>query len=271
MFNEYYYNESMKRIITVFGSLFNNIYVARKDGTKVTNQMRVPISYGPRKKFIERIRTNTIEDKAIAIKLPRLSFEVTSITYDSTSKLNKLNKVVSGDPTAGYTEVYQSVPYNVGITLAMYGNNQDDIFQILEQILPIFSPQYTVTIKGMEGPNTLTDVPFTLLNVNLQDNYEGEFATQRSIIHTIDFVVKTRFIGKPNDIISGIINEIDLNFYACLMDDMQDCVDASPPLNPANTVAIIQNPDVIYDTQVMTDDEGIEGVTGIFDFSINIL
>lgn len=231
MLEGYYYNETLKRIITVFGSIFNDIHIARKDGSNVSNVMRVPIAYGPTKKFITRLENDTLEDKSIALKLPRMSFEITSIQYDTTSKLNKLNKLQTGSLlTEDLQYAFQSVPYDLGMTLSLYGNSQDDLFQILEQIIPLFPPQYTVSIKGIEGPDLITDVPFSLTGINLTDTYEGPLDQRRAIIYTLDFSIKVKFVGKYVAA-RGVIHEIDLNFYDKLLGEQDN-------LQPIETVTI---------------------------------
>ncbi len=188
----YFYNATVKRIVSVFGTIFNNIKIKRH-GSKF-NTLHVPIAYGPRSKFLARIREESnLTDQKVALKLPRMSFELTSIDYDSTIHLNKLNKLTSGSNLRDRTTILQSVPYNIGMQLNIYAKNQDDVLQIVEQILPTFTPEYTVTIKEIEGPGSKTDVPFILNSISFQDDYEGDFTTRRAIIYTLDFTIKARF------------------------------------------------------------------------------
>jgi len=208
----HFYNQTMKKAVAVFGTIFNNIRIVRQG----TTETRVPIAYGPRKKFLARIQADTTAatDKSIAIKLPRMSFEITSIDFDSGSKLNRLNKRVlsiTGESTKSNV-VYQSVPYNVSMQLSIYAKNQDDALQIFEQILPTFTPEYTVTIKDMEGPGTLTDVPIVLTGTSIQDDYEGDFQTRRTLIYSLDFTMKVKFTGGVSE--GKIIRQIDTHFYS---------------------------------------------------------
>lgn len=212
MFNgKHFYNQTLKKTVAVFGTLFNNIKIVRQG----TGETRVPIAYGPRQKFLARIQSDiaAATDKSIAIKLPRMSFEITDISFDTESKLNKFNKRVlpiSGDETKSNI-VNQSVPYNVSMQLNIYAKNQDDVLQIFEQILPTFAPEYTVAIKDMEGPGTVTDVPIVLTGTSIQDDYEGDFQTRRSIIYALDFTMKVRFAGGVSQ--GKIIRTVDTFFY----------------------------------------------------------
>jgi hypothetical protein len=202
----------MKKAVAVFGTIFNNMRIVKQGA----GETRVPIAYGPRKKFLARIQADTVAaaDKSIAIKLPRLSFEITDISFDSNTKLNKFNKRVlpiEGE-TAKTNIVNQSVPYSIGMQLSIYAKNQDDALQILEQILPTFSPEYTVAIKDMEGPGTVTDVPIVLTSTSIQDDYEGDFETRRTIIYTLDFTMKVRFAGGTSE--GKLIRTVDTFFYS---------------------------------------------------------
>ena len=208
------YNETLMKVITVFGSLFNNIYIGRKQGEKVTNVQRVPISFGPSKKFMARIKADALnKGQKVGIQLPRISFDLVSLNYSAEKQLNKLNRNFTGDCESGLKETsrWEEVPYELAITLSIYGNSQDDVFQILEQILPLFSPSYTVTVKGLVAPESLSDVPFTLQGVNIEDSYEGDFVTRRAIIHTLDFACRIAFSGPQKDI--GVIETVDVNAF----------------------------------------------------------
>ena len=212
MLGQYFYNQTMKKTVAVFGTIFNNMRIVKQGG----GETRVPIAYGPRKKFLARIQADTVAaaDNSIAIKLPRLSFEITDISFDSNTKLNKFNKRVlpiEGE-TAKTNVVNQSVPYSIGMQLSIYAKNQDDALQILEQILPTFSPEYTVAIKDMEGPGTVTDVPIVLTSTSIQDDYEGDFETRRTIIYTLDFTMKVRFAGGTSE--GKLIRTVDTFFYS---------------------------------------------------------
>lgn len=197
--DSYFYNATVRKTVAVFGSLFNNIYTGKTVSGKLTNVVRVPLSYGPRERFLVRIRdADNSKHADVAIRLPRMSFEITSISYDQTATLNRNNIrtfSIQGDNSAK-TIVRQATPYLLGMQLSILADNQDSGLQILEQILPSFRPEYTISVKNMEGPDTLTDVPVVLNGVTLQDDYEGDFESgRRSIIYTLDFTVKIKFVG----------------------------------------------------------------------------
>ena len=212
MLGKHFYNQTMKKAVAVFGTVFNNIRIVQQG----VGEVRVPLAYGPRKKFLARIQADTVAatDKSIAIKLPRMSFEITDISFDAESKLNKFNKrtfPVAGETTS-VNVVNQSVPYNIGMQLNIYAKNQDDALQIFEQILPTFTPEYTVAIKGMEGPGSTTDVPIVLTGTSIQDDYEGDFQTRRTLVYTLDFTMKVRFAGGVSE--GKITRTVDTFFYS---------------------------------------------------------
>ena len=197
--DSYFYNATIRKTVAVFGSLFNNIYTGRLISGKLSNVIRVPLSYGPRERFLVRIRdADNSMNSDVAIKMPRMSFEITSISFDPTAMLNRNNTRTFPVPgeNGSKTVVRQAVPYILGMQLSILADNQESGLQILEQILPSFPPEYTVTVKGMEGPDSRTDVPFILNGVTLQDDYEGDFESgRRSIIYTLDFSIKIKFVG----------------------------------------------------------------------------
>ena len=191
----HFYNQTLKKSVAVFGTIFNNLKIV-KTGASET---RVPLAYGPRSKFLARInQDSSLEDQKLAIKLPRMSFEITSIDRDSSSALNKGNLKrfdIAGTELSKNT-LRQSVPYNLGMQLNILAKTQDEALQIFEQILPTFVPEYTVAIKDMDGVGNSVDVPIILTGTTIQDDYEGDFTTRRTIVYTLDFEMKIRFTGR---------------------------------------------------------------------------
>jgi hypothetical protein len=215
MFGTHFYHQRLRKSVAVFGTLFNNLYVLRKDSNdQVISQVKVPLSYGPQRKFLERIRENPDldTDTKLAIKLPRMSFEIISIQYDQGRQLQKTNTFTQTGTSAGSRKKFYSfVPYNVGFQLSIYAKNQDDALQIVEQILPTFNPQYTLTIKPVAGyPDIKEDMPIALTGVDFADDYEGTLEQRRTIIYTLTFDMKINFYGAINDatVITRSINNI---------------------------------------------------------------
>ena len=238
---QYFYNQTMKKAVAVFGTIFNNIKIVRQGGS----MERVPLSYGPKAKFLARINTERDEAAArsIAIKLPRMSFEITSISYDTTAKLNRMNKrmfPVDGSSVNKNT-VMQSVPYKLGMQLNILATNQDDALQIFEQILPSFTPEYTIAIKNMEGPDTSTDVPIVLNGVSFSDEYEGSFESRRTLVYTLEFEMRVRFAGTTSE--GKIIRIVDTYYYSKLLNsDDSPTIKTSNPVGEEN-VRVIANDD----------------------------
>ena len=216
MFGGHFYHERIRKAVAMFGSLFNNITVVRKDGSgKTLNQQKVPLSYSPADKYLQRIReqASLANDMVVAIKLPRMSFEMTSMAYDPTRMLPKTGNLnVPGTDNTRRKKIYNTVPYNISFQLNIYARAQDDCLQVVEQILPYFSPQYTLTIRPIEELATFTeDVPVVLTGVSFQDDYEGTLEERRTIIYTLDFEMKCNF---HSDITEGsIVRKAINNIY----------------------------------------------------------
>ena len=199
MFGSYFYHSQIRRTIAVFGTLFNNINIRKTDSAgKILQDIKVPLAYGPRQKFLARVQNQTdLNDAKLAIKLPRMSFEITSISYDTNQTVNKSNEVRVGSITSNTrNSVRAPAPYRVGIQLNIMAKNQDEALQILEQILPTFKPDYTVTINEVPRIGIKSDIPIVLQGVSMNDDYEGDFITRRAIIYTLDFETRVNFYGE---------------------------------------------------------------------------
>lgn len=204
MFGTYFYHEKTRKCVAAFGKLFNNIYVLRKNSSgKVISQVKVPLSYAPKDKYIERIRENADlnNDTQVAIKLPRMSFEITGITYDTARQLSKINNVVTaGTANTNRNKLFTGVPYIISFQLNVYAKTQDDSLQIVEQILPSFNPQYSLTLIpfASEYPNYREDLPIAINGVSFQDDFENELGARRTIIYTLDFEMRVSFYSGIN-------------------------------------------------------------------------
>jgi hypothetical protein len=216
MFGGHFYHGTIRKIVSVFGTLFNNINVVRKDGSgNVVSITRVPLAYGPRQKFLARIdeQPNLDADK-VAIKLPRMSFEISGLIYDTSIKTNRTYTIPLDQSTNNNTSVKDVVrnyaPYRLSFQLSIMAKNQDDALQCLEQILPHFQPEYTVTIKDLDTYTNTADLPFVLTGVTLSDEYDGDFMQRRAIIYTLDFETKLRFYGPVSK--KAVIKSSDIDF-----------------------------------------------------------
>jgi hypothetical protein len=180
--------------------MFNNLQIVRKDNSgTVTQAMKVPLAYGPKQKWLTRLDADPSLANSVAITLPRLGFEIGSLTYDSTRKLNrvqKFKKVKSASSDANKLDTqFMPVPYNMDITLYAMAKNSDDALQMVEQILPFFQPDYTLTLNDMADMGIKRDVPIILNSVSYEDNYQGDFESRRAIIYTLAFTLKFYLYG----------------------------------------------------------------------------
>ena len=192
-----YYHQTIRKYVAVFGTLFNDINVVRRDASDVIKeQIKVPIAYSPRDRWILRLRRArgvSGTDEAVAMSLPRMGFDLTAITYDGTRKLNTLGQVYSANTAAGTSTLmkqYNPVPYNFDFNLYSMVSNAEDGAQIFEQIVPFFTPEFTVTVNLIPSMNIAPDVTMVMNGVTIEDNYEGDFQATREITWTLTFTMK---------------------------------------------------------------------------------
>ncbi len=190
MFGTYFYHQTSRKMVVAFGSLFNSIEVRRTDSSDaVTEVIKIPLSYGPKDKMLVRISQDPNLNPKVALTVPRMGFELTAMTYDGVRKLNTMSRNVKKG-TTGLKKQFQPVPYNWDFSLYVFVKNAEDGTQILEQILPFFTPEFTVTMNLVSSMSDIRDIPLVLQSVTSEDTYEGDFATRRSIIWTLSFIMK---------------------------------------------------------------------------------
>ncbi|HIA11661.1 MAG TPA: hypothetical protein EYN69_06260 [Flavobacteriales bacterium] len=201
--------------IISFGTLFNDIKINRPSGDGVTTAtIAVPLIYSPKNKYLSRIEEDLNFDKPIAMRLPGMSFELLSMTYSAERKLNTMQRIFKAN-TASNTSLsytYSPVPYDFMFQLNIFTKTIEDGSHIVEQILPYFTPEFTISLKGATDLDINVDMPIVLNSVAMEDNYEGTFEERRVIAWTLDFALKGTLFGPIVD--GKTINTAVINFHA---------------------------------------------------------
>ena len=208
---EYFYNEILRKTIIGFGTLFNGLTI-KQDGSTV----KVPLAYGPTQKFLARLEQAPNLSQATQISLPRMSFEFTGLTYDSSRKVTTTQTIAVKNPDDGtdIKKVFMPVPYNMQFELAIMCKLNDDALQLVEQILPFFQPQYNLTINLVSLINEKKDVPVVLENITMDDQYEGDFTSRRVLLYTLRFTAKTYLFGPVTSASKDIIKTASVRYLA---------------------------------------------------------
>jgi hypothetical protein len=240
-----YYWGTIRKSIIAFGNMFNNIEIDRKNSAGNTVQaIKVPLAYAPRQKFLSRIdQAPDADSRNVQITLPRMSFEIIKVSYDSTRKLasTQKNRNITGATNEVRTQ-FVPVPYNIQLNLYVYVKNSDDGLQIIEQILPYFNPDYNLTVKAVPEMNINHDIPIVLDNIDFTDSYDGSFNDRRAIIWTLSFTLKTNFFGPASK--QGIIRRTQTSVYSDpVMSNLTGTVTVTTsPANaqPANVITYLE-------------------------------
>jgi len=214
MFGTYFSHGTIRKMVVAFGSLFNNITVARKDNSGVeVERIKVPLSYANKEKFLRRIRQNPSNNENLQMTLPRMAFDFSQISYDPSRKRNTTLRKVIEEDTATRTKVksmYMEVPYNFDFQLFIASRHMDDGLQIIEQILPYFTPEFTVTLKLEDNFAKKVDVPIVLTSTTSDHDYEGSFDDTRNLIWTLEFTMKANIYSPVKT--GGVILETGVMF-----------------------------------------------------------
>jgi len=213
---EYFYNEIFRSVIIGFGSLFNGIQIKKKDESDDTfSVVKVPLAYGPTQKFLARLQQNPDLNHPTQMTLPRMSFEFTNLAYDPSRKSTKTQTmVVTNANGEEERKTFLPVPYNMTIVLSVYTKLNDDMLQITEQIAPYFQPGYTIPIKFLGDYEEVVNTPVVLENIDMTDEYEGNFDTRRALIYTFTFTAKTMLFGPLTDVTKDIVKKVTVGYVA---------------------------------------------------------
>ena len=216
MFGKHFYHESLRKVVVAFGTIFNNITIHRTDSNgNVVQSLKVPLAYSPKEKFLTRLEQQpNLDNREFSVTLPRMGFEISGISYDASRKLQKLGKfkAVKSSATNIMDYQYNPVPYNISFNLFSFTATAEGGLQIIEQILPYFQPDYTVTINAIPSMGIKRDVPIILNSVSYDDTYDGSYTTRRAVNYTLNFTAKTYLYGPVYS--QRVIKETQSDMYS---------------------------------------------------------
>ncbi len=241
--NPYYYG-SIRKIIIAFGALFKSLEIIRRDiNGNAVKTIKVPIDYGNKEHWYYRKTQNPMPgtNDQVEFVVPRMSFEMTGLTYDGIRHLPSIGRNVTAvvlDNTVIKTQ-FNPVPYNISFNLYIIAKTTEDSLMIVEQILPFFTPDFTLTIDDIPDLNLKKDIPFTLTGVDFQDDWDQEIGQRRTISYTLSFMAQA-YIYPPTEL-QKIIRKTIVEFN---LDDepLEDMIVTPNPLDEA----VVDDPDVTY-------------------------
>lgn len=250
-----FYNETTRRYIATFGTLFNDISITRKNNAGSTVQtMKIPLNYAPMQKLLAKLEQDP-NLTAPAISLPRMSFEMTSMVYDGTRKLPSTLRNVRAKTTNDnlYSTQYVPAPYNLDFELNIMAKYSEDATKIVEQIIPYFTPNFTISVKLIDEFDRYIDIPVILNSVAINDTYEGSFEERRAIIWTLTFTVKGYYFGPVSD--KKIIKFATVNTYTSLTsNNVVEYVTVQPGLTANGEPTTDANNSIAYSDINFDDD-----------------
>lgn len=193
-----YYHGTIRKAIVSFGHLFSSLYIDRRLGDSVegdvAKRIQVPIAYGPKEKWVVRLEQGQSLEHYIMVHLPRMGFEITGFTYDPSRQINKNNQIIC-NTVDGSKTVYSPVPYTLSLSLYIVTGTEEDAMQIVEQILPTFTPNYTLRVAMLNPMEIVSDIPINLESVTPSDSGEGSFLDPRLVTWQLNFSMKLDLYG----------------------------------------------------------------------------
>lgn len=242
MFGRTWHHDTLRKYVILFGTIFNDIWITRDSVSGESIQtLKVPLSYGPKEKFLARLEGNPTLENKVGVVLPRISFEMTSFTYDPDRKLNTLNRIYKQPTNNGSDDrvsyQYMPVPYNITFQMSIMVKNAEDGTRIVEQILPYFTPDWTATVNLIPEIGATFDVPIILNDINVSDTYEGSFEERRAIVWDLTFTLKGYIFGPSKK--TGLVKFATANMR---LTDSPTTANAS---TTANTVIVTAKPGLL--------------------------
>jgi hypothetical protein len=201
VFHETFYFGLLRKYVSLVGTLFNDLVILRNEGDGTTIPIRVPITYGPKDKMLARVFEDPNLDRKTAVyPIPALSFEMTGLRYDPERKLQTTGYVARKTTDADMGRKYfNPSPWNFEFEVNLYVKNVEDGAKVIEQILPYFTPDWTVNVNLIPDLGVRLPIPVVLRDVSYRDDYEGEVVDRRKIVWTLSLTVKGWLYSAPRD------------------------------------------------------------------------
>ena len=262
--HDHFYHQLTRKAVILFGRLFDDISIIRKnDQTGAeTQRFLVPIIYAPKEKMVTRIFSDPDLTRQLQAILPRMSFEITGINYDAARKQNSLLKTNQTSTSTSATSAYMGVPYDLTFELNVYARHIDDGTHIVEQIMPFFNPDFTVTAKMVPDLGFYKDVPVILNSITNNIQYEGNYDSVRYVYWTLTFTMKMHYYGPVSTV--KIIRSVYTNIY----NDVSLSSGYITKLNTINANGTFKKEDIVFqgDNYKTSNAYGI-----VMDYSANTL
>lgn len=210
----HYYHRIIRKLVVAFGSLFNDMRLVRYDqsnnGNVEIERITIPLMYASKEKFYMRIMSSPDLLNPMNLTLPRMAFEMNGISYDPLRKISNFSEQIAEGLPDGLRKV-RYTPYNFDFNLYIFVRNTEDGAQIVEQILPYFTPDYTVTLDFIGINEMKLDVPIVFNSITYDDSHEGDPESTRSIIWTLNFTAKGYLFGPVGNV--KPIRKVTANVY----------------------------------------------------------
>jgi len=216
---KYFNNEALRKLVVGFGNLFNDVYTGKYDSDgNLLEKNRVPLTYGPKEKFIRRIQeVSTISDTVrTEITLPRMGFEMLGMNYDPTRKVNKLRTTQANKEDGTTVFNYAEVPFLMNFGLYAFSRSIEENLQIVEQVASSFAPEFVIPLN-FNTINRKVNVPIILTSTGITELYEGSFLDKRVITTTFSFIVKSYIYGRERT--SPIVTRTQESMFFGSIDD----------------------------------------------------
>jgi len=219
MFN-YYYHGNIRKYVVAFGTMFNNIYINRPNKGGGDRRYRVPLAYAAKEKYVKLVEEFPVlqSDEGHPIVdysyMPRMSFEIQDIAYDPSRKRNTMNRIFEPSASANtLSYAFAEIPFDIVFALNITTRKMDDGLQILEQILPFFTPEFNITIDLNQFAKKV-DIPIIYESYSQDFQYESDLESSmenRILTWTLTFRLKGYLYGPTKN--SAIIKKAITQFF----------------------------------------------------------
>lgn len=217
----YFYHSSIRRYVSLFGSIFSDLYIKRNaDDTDREDTIKVPIRYDKGHMYMKVAQDESREIHQVSRILPAMAFRLDNFYKDVSRKTNPMNKIQKPTYGADGTIKYQfnRIPYNFIFGLVIRTKNSDDMLQLVEQIIPVFDGNLSITIEDDTGVPVEQDIIISMQEISMEDNFDNEMQ-ERLIEYTLIFELKGYLYKKTQ---SGyVIKEVDI-YNSISLDDFSD-------------------------------------------------
>jgi hypothetical protein len=212
-----FYWGMIRKYIICFSSIFSELAIQKFNQVgEVVKTVSIPYSVAMKEKVYYK---EAKKDVSVNLVLPRIEYRFTSMTPDQTRANSKNQMITATLDDIEEEYIYAGKPWNFDVEVKILSKSLTDMFQIIENIMVKFDPDYILTIKEIPGIIS-RNVQVISTAISLPDEFDFDETSDRRLESVLNFTLKGYLYPPIKN--SYIIKQITINYASQAGDNITE-------------------------------------------------